>query len=269
MSLLARLRHASLPATVALVFVFLYLPAAVIVLFSFDSSAVSSWPPSGFTLDWYQRAFDDQVLVAGLQNSLTVAVVSTTLALLIGVPAGIGFDRFDYPGKVAFQRLLVLPFLMPGVISGIALLTMFLDLGVQLSLGTVIVAHTSMLIAVFVIQIGVALAGWDRSAELAAQDLGASELRTFAHVLLPNLRGAILGACLLGVTVSLDEVARTFFLTGQESTLPMVIWGELHRQITPKANAMGTVVLLGSLLALIVWSRIAARSTASHRNQRR
>lgn len=269
MTALARLRAASLPAVVALVFVFLYLPAAVIVLFSFDASAVSSWPPSGFTLDWYRRAFDDPVLVAGLQNSLIVAFVSTSLALLIGVPAGIGFDRFDYPGKQVFQRLLVLPFLMPGVISGIALLTMFLDLGVKLSLGTVIVGHTSMLVAVFVIQIGVALARWDRSAELAAMDLGADELRTFVHVLLPNLRGAILGACLLGVTVSLDEVARTFFLTGQESTLPMVIWGELHRQITPKANAMGTVVLLGSLVALVVWSRIAARTSTSHRTQRR
>jgi spermidine/putrescine transport system permease protein len=254
-----RISRAGLPVFVGFVFVFLYLPAITIVVYSFNDSAIMSWPLSGFTTEWYSEAFNDELLMQGLRNSVIVGVISTGIALVIGVPAGFGFDRYEFRGKVAFQRVLMLPFLMPGIISGLVLLTMFLDLGFQLSLTTVIIGHTTMLIAVFVIQIIVALGRWDRSLELAGMDLGASEIRTFWHVILPNLRGTILGACLLGFTISLDEVARTFFLTGQESTLPMVVWGELHRQITPEINAVGTVILTASLAALIIWSRVAAR----------
>lgn len=249
----------SLPALVGVVFLFLYLPAIAIVMFSFNSNSIESWPLTGFTLDWYRDAFSDPELTEGLRNSLIVGGASTAIALLIGVPAGFGFDRFDYVGKATFQRILMLPFLMPGVISGVVLLSMFLKLGVQLSLVTVIIGHATMLIAVFVIMIVITLMQWDRSIELAGTDLGANELRNFWYVVLPNLRGTILGACLLGFTISLDEVARTFFLTGQDSTLPMVIWGELHRQITPAINAMGSIILAASLLALGIWSRIAAR----------
>jgi spermidine/putrescine transport system permease protein len=254
-----KLSNSLLPIFVGLTFVFLYLPALTIIVYSFNDSAIESWPLTGFTFHWYTDAFNNQILMDGLRNSVVVAVISTGIALLIGVPAGFGFDRYDFPGKASFQRVLMLPFLMPGVISGLVLLTMFLDLGFDLSLKTVIIGHTTMLIAVFVIQVVVALDRWDRSLELAGMDLGAGEFRTFWFVILPNLRGTIFGACLLGVTISLDEIARTFFLTGQESTLPMVVWGELHRQITPQINAVGTVVLTVSLVALVIWSRFAAR----------
>lgn len=256
---ISKISHLSLPVLVGLIFLFLYLPAITIVTFSFNSNIIESWPLTGFTLDWYKDAFSDELLTKGLRNSAIVGVASTAIALIIGVPAGVGFDRFDFVGKASFQRVLMLPFLLPGVISGVILLSMFLKLGVQLSLMTVIIGHATMLIAVFVIMIVITLMQWDRSLELAGMDLGASELRTFWYVVLPNLRGAIVGACLLSFTISLDEVARTFFLTGQDSTLPMVIWGELHRQVTPAVNAIGSVVLFTSLLALIVWSRIVSR----------
>lgn len=248
----------SLGAGVLLIYVFLYLPSVVIAIFSFNRSAVMSWPPSGFTLHWYHVAFSDSSLTTGLKNSVIVAGVSTAIALVLGVPAGFGVDRYSFPGRQLFARILVLPFLMPGVIGGVALLTLFLDLNVQLSLRTIIVAHTTMLIAVFVIQMAVGLARWDRTLEDAASDLGASELKTFFYVVLPNFRSTIAGGCLLGITVSLDEVARTFFVTGTENTLPMVIWSDLHHQVTPEINAMGTVILGVSLVALLAWSRIVA-----------
>ncbi len=242
--------------SVALIYLFLYLPALIIAVYSFNKSSIMSWPPDGFTLNWYRQAFADSDLTTGLKNSVIVAAVSTGIALVLGVPAGFGLDRYSFPGKTLFSRLLVLPFLMPGVIGGIALLTFFLDINTTLSLQTVIVAHTSMLIAVFVIMMSVGLARWDRTLEAAAEDLGASELRTFFFVVLPNFRSTIIGACLLGITVSLDEVARTFFVTGTDNTLPMVIWSALHREITPEINAMGTLILGTSLIAILIWSRI-------------
>jgi spermidine/putrescine transport system permease protein len=249
---------ALLGGCVGLIYLFLYLPAVIIAIYSFNKSSIMSWPPDGFTLDWYRKAFADSDLTTGLKNSVIVASISTSIALLLGVPAGFGLDRYSFPGKGVFTRLLVVPFLMPGVIGGIALLTFFLDLNVTLSLQTVIVAHTTMLVAVFVIMMSVGLARWDRTLESAAADLGASELKTFLFVVLPNFRSTIVGACLLAITVSLDEVARTFFVTGTDNTLPMVIWSTLHREITPEINAMGSLILGVSLVAILIWSRIIA-----------
>jgi spermidine/putrescine transport system permease protein len=239
---------------VAIVYVFLYLPAFVIALYSFNDSAIMSWPLSGFSFEWYRDAFSNPDLTNGLKYSAIVALISVGLAILLGVPAGIGLDRFDFPGKAVFRSVLILPFLLPGVISGITLLTFFLDLNFELSLKTVIIGHTSMLLSVVVIQMAVGLARWDRSLEAAAMDLGASELKVFFFVILPNFRSTILGAALLGITISLDEVARTFFLTGHENTLPMVVLSELHRQVTPAINAIGTFILAVSLLAVLIWS---------------
>jgi spermidine/putrescine transport system permease protein len=239
---------------VGVIYVFLYLPAVVIALYSFNDSPIMSWPLSGFTFDWYRDAFGNPDLTNGLKYSVVVALISVGIAILLGVPAGIGLDRFDFPGKQVFRSVLILPFLLPGVISGVTLLTFFLDLKFELSLKTVIIGHTSMLLAVVVIQMAVGLARWDRSLEAAAMDLGASELKVFFFVILPNFRNTILGAALLGITISLDEVARTFFLTGHENTLPMVVLSELHRQVTPAINAIGTFILAASLLAVLIWS---------------
>lgn len=255
----SRVPAVALVLFVALVFAFLYLPAIVIAVYSFNDSSVMSWPLAGFTTHWYSQAFHDSDLMTGLKNSVIVAVASTGVALALGVPAGFGFDRFNFPGKALLQRVLILPFLMPGVVGGIALLTFFLDLKVTLSLTTVIVVHSTMLLSAFVIQMAVGLARWDRSLESAAMDLGADELRTFLHVILPNFWTTIAGACLLSITISLDEIARTFFVTGNQNTLPMVIWSDLHHQLTPEINAVGSLILGISLLALLVWARIITR----------
>jgi spermidine/putrescine transport system permease protein len=257
-------KHA-LTLGVLAIYVFLYLPAIVIALFSFDHDALMSWPPSHFGLHWYRTAVHDSDLTTALKNSIVVALASVALALVLGVPAAFGLDRFQFPGKAIFQRVLILPFLLPGIISGITLLTFFLDLHFTLSLMTIVVAHATMLLSIVVIQMSVALHRWNRSLESAAMDLGANELRVFFHVILPNFRSAILGAALLGITVSLDEVARTFFVTGQANTLPIVILSMLHRIVTPEINAIGTLILGISFVAIAVWSRVAARSVARRR----
>lgn len=258
----ARLGNLGVGAGVAAIFAFLYLPALVIGVYSFNKGAVMSWPPELFSLHWYDAAFSNEAMMEGLKNSVIVAIVSVGIAIILGIPAGLGVDRFEFFGKTAFQRMLMLPFLMPGLISGLTLLTVILDFEFELSLQTVIIAHATMLIAVVVIQMAVVLDRWDRTLEQAAQDLGANEIRTFFYVIWPNIRAAIFGAALLGIAVSLDETARTAFVAGEENTLPIVVLSGLKQTITPEINAIGTVVLVFSLIAVVLWSKFGAADLA-------
>jgi spermidine/putrescine transport system permease protein len=241
---------------------FLFAPAIVVAVYSFNKSPIMGWPPELATLSWYSKAFANEALVEGLKNSAIVAGISVSLAVALGLPAGIGIDRFSFRGKTAFQRLLILPFVMPGLISGLALLTVVIAYKLELSLVTVIIAHTTMLIAVVVIQMAVVLGRWDRSLEEAGQDLGANEIRTFIHVTWPNIRAAIFGAALLGIAVSLEETARTTFVVGEANTLPIVVLSGLRKTLTPQINAIGTVVLVISLVAVALWSKFGAADLA-------
>jgi spermidine/putrescine transport system permease protein len=244
------------------IMVFLFAPAVVVALYSFNKSSLMGWPPELGTLHWYKKAFDNEALVKGLENSAIVAVASVSIAIAIGLPAGLGIDRFNFPGKTAFQRMLILPFVLPGLIGGLTLLTVLLDLQLEPSLGTVVVTHATMLIAVVVIQMAVVLSRWDHSLEEAASDLGANEVRTFLYVTWPNIKAAIFGAGLLGVAVSLEETARTSFVIGENDTLPIVVLSGLRRTITPEINAIGTVVLVFSLVAIGLWSKFGAADLA-------
>ena len=244
------------------IMVFLFAPAVVVAVYWFNKSALMSWPPELGTLSWYSRVFASAPLMEGLKNSAIVAVISVSLAILIGLPAGFGIDRFKFPGRTAFQRILILPFVIPGLIGGLTLLTVVLDFQLELSLVTVIIAHTTMLIALVVIQIAIVLARWERSLEDAARDLGANELQTFVHVTWPNIKPAIFGAALLGIALSLEETARTTFVIGEQNTLPIVVLSSLRRTITPEIPAIGTLVLVFSLIAIGLWSKFGAADLA-------
>lgn len=252
-----RLAGWSVTATAIAVVVFLYVPVLIIAVQSFNDSTVVGFPIHDWTTRWYSVAAHDSVIIDGIKNSIVVAGVSIPIALLIGIPAAFGIDRFDFPGKRTFQRLLLVPFLLPGIVIGIALVTVFLNAGVELSLRTVIVGHVTMLVPICTVLMAASLARWDRNIEAASQDLGASEFRTFIHVILPNFRSTIAGIVLLSLTFSLDEITRTFFLSGTDNTLPMVIWAMLRRGITPEVNAIGTAILVVSLGTVAAWSRLS------------
>lgn len=257
-----RLAALGINVGIGAILVFLFLPAVVVAVYAFNTSPVMGWPPELATFHWFGKAFSNEALVQGLKNSVIVAVSSVAIAILLGLPAGFGIDRFEFPGKSAFQRLLILPFLMPGLISGLSMLTVILDFQLELSLATIVVTHATMLIAVVVVQLAVVLGRWDRSLEQAAQDLGANEIRTFLYVTWPNIRAAIFGAALLGIAVSLDETARTTFVAGEQNTLPIVVLSGLRRTLTPEVNAIGTVILAFSLVAVVVWSKFGAADLA-------
>ncbi|HEY9696058.1 MAG TPA: ABC transporter permease [Trichocoleus sp.] len=225
------------------VFAFLYLPIAVLVLMSFNDSRILSLPFKGVTLHWYQTAFADRALQMALINSLKVAFAATLLATLFGLLAAFTIYRYQFFGKTAFRIALNLPILLPGIVTGIAMLAYLSDLGFELSLLTVVLGHAVFGLPVALGPILTRLSQFPRSLEEAAYDLGAKPARVFIDILFPYIRSALLAGSLLAFTLSFDEVIVTIFLTGQDNTLPMEIWGRLRTNITPEIAAVATFIL--------------------------
>jgi spermidine/putrescine transport system permease protein len=242
-----------------LVFAFLYLPIAVLILYSFNGEGVGGFPPHNLTLQWYRMLLEDQAIWSSVINSLLVAACSVALSLLFGVPAALALDRAHFPGKALFRRLVLLPLILPGIITGLSLLMLFVAAGMKLSLLTIALGHGTALIAVATTEVFAGVQKMDRRQEEASLDLGANYWQTFWLVTLPNLRLSIIGAALLIFTLSMDEIAVSFFLVGRENTLPLEIWSRLRRGMTPEINAISTLIFMFSLVTILVWYRIRSR----------
>ena len=232
--------------------IFLYTPILVLIVFSFNDNPVTTLPLRGFTLIWYERALTNEDMLAAIFNSFYVGFFALVLCLLIGVPSAFALDRFDFPGKALFRRFALLPITLPGLITGIAMLNMFRAMGLDLSLFTVILGHGTALSAVVITQVFARLQRFNRNIDEASSDLGAKPWQTFLFVTLPNIRSAIIGSALLSFTLSFDEIPVTFFLTGRENTLPMYIYSTIRRGITPEINAIGTLIVVGSLVLIVL-----------------
>lgn len=254
-------RRAQLVAVLA-VFAFLYGPMLVIGLLSFNDNVVGTLPLRGFTLKWYADALANQDIIDAIRNSVLVASCAVVIAVLLGVPGALVVDRYEFPGKSIFRRFVLLPLILPGVITGVSFLSLFTLLNVQLSLGTVILAHGTALVSTVLTTVYARLLRLDRSMEEASRDLGASALQTFLRVTLPNIRTAIVAAALLAFTLSMDEIPVTFFVIGQQNTLPMYIWSALRRGFTPAINAVSTVILILGIGAVIVFARLMEQADA-------
>lgn len=249
---------------VCLLMAFLYVPIWILIVFSFNASRTLSWPLTGFTFDWYAKMLSNEGLLDALGNSFYVATCATALTLLVGIPAALALHRFQFPGKTLFRRLLLLPIALPGIVTGISMLNMFRMFGFNLSLETVILGHATALLAVVVTQIFARLQRLPKSLGEASADLGAGPVRTFFLVTLPNIRTAIIGAALLSFVLSFDEIPVTFFLTGRDNTLPMYIYSTLRRGITPEINAVGTLIVLLSLILIVVSVMVTVRDKTGH-----
>jgi len=247
----------------ALVFAFLYLPIVVLIVYSFNGQGVGGFPPRDLTLNWYRMLFQDEAIWVSVVNSVTVALASVCIALALGIPAGLALDRAGFPGKGVFRRLVLLPLVLPGIITGLSLLMLFREVDLKLSLATVILGHGTALISVATTEVFAGLQKLDRAQEEASLDLGATYWQTFWRVTLPNLKLSIIGAALLIFTLSMDEIAVSFFLIGRDNTLPLEIWGRLRRGITPEINAISTLIFCFSLFAIVLWYRLRTRAEDS------
>jgi len=245
------------------VFAFLYLPIAVLILYSFNRDGVGGFPPHHLTLDWYRILFSDGAIWDSVVNSLKVAFAAMAISLALGIPAALALDRAQFPGKALFRRLVLLPLILPGIITGLSLLMLFDLTHTRLSLLTIILGHGTALISVATTEVFAGLQKLDRAQEEASLDLGANYWQTFWRVTVPNLKLPIIGAALLIFTLSMDEIAVSFFLIGRDNTLPLEIWGRLRRGITPEINAISTIIFLFSLVTIVVWYRLRVRDEGS------
>lgn len=242
-----------------LVFAFLYLPIAVLILYSFNGQGVGGFPPRNLTLNWYRILFNDAAIWNSVLNSLLVAAAAMLIALVFGIPAALALDRAQFPGKALFRRLVLLPLILPGIITGLSLLMLFRVAEVRLSLLTIVLGHGTALISVATTEVFAGLQKLNRAQEEASLDLGANYWQTFWYITVPNLKLSIIGAALLIFTLSMDEIAVSFFLIGRDNTLPLEIWGRLRRGITPEINAISTIMFMFSLIAIVVWYRLRTR----------
>jgi spermidine/putrescine transport system permease protein len=243
----------------AVVFAFLYLPILVLIVYSFNGESVGGFPPRGWTLRWYAMLRTDDALWASVWNSVLVAAAAVTISILIGFPAALALDRVPFPAKPFFRRLVLLPLILPGIITGLSLLILFVAVRSRLSLVTIAIGHGTALISVAVTEILAGLQKMDRTQEEASLDLGAGQWRTFWRITLPNVRLSVIAAVLLIFTLSIDEIAVSFFLIGRENTLPLEIWSRLRRGITPEINAVSTIIFCFSLITIVIWYRLRMR----------
>ena len=257
--LLTRTARRLLLAVACLTFVFLYLPILVLALFSLSESALLVFPIESFGLTWYRDLFADEDLWRSVRNSLIVAGSVVPLTLLLGVPLAFGLDRLWFPGKAWLEYGVLLPLVVPGIVTGLALLLLLKQVDTRLSLVTVAIGHSVWCLPIVMTQVYARLRRFDRSIEEASLDLGANPVVTFWRVTLPNLKSALIGSALLVFVLSFDEVPVTFFLTGSENTLPMHIWSMLREGVTPVINAIATLTIALSILILALGLRFLSR----------
>ena len=242
-----------------LVFAFIYLPVVILILYSFNRDGVGGFPPRHLTLDWYRQLFADGAIWDTVVNSLIVAISAVALSLTLGLLAALALDRASFPGKMLFRRLVLLPLILPGIITGLSLLMFAVFVHMQLSLFTVFLGHGTALISVATTELFAGLQKLDRAQEEASLDLGATPWQTFWRVTLPNLKLSLIAAGLLIFTLSMDEIAVSFFLIGRDNTLPLEIWGRLRRGITPEINAISALIFFVSVILIVIWYRIRSR----------
>lgn len=223
---------------------FLYAPIALIVLFSFHSTPSLSLPFEGFSLRWYQTIFTSYDFRSALGNSLIVAAASAVLTTLLGTLSALALMRMKGKAKAAFAFVNFAPIAMPGLFLGIALVILFSLIGLPRSLLTVTIGHTLFTLPFFVESVRSRLEYFDLSFEEAARDLGATPLKAFWLVTLPIIGPTIAGAAILTVALSLDEFLITVFVTGTDTTLPLLILSMIRRAVDPSINAASVIMLV-------------------------
>ncbi len=238
-------------ANAVMLFIFLYAPILILIVFSFnDSKSGVNW--SGFTTRWYQQLFQDSEMGAAAFRTMQVALVSTAVSTIVGTLAALALERFRFIGKTIFEGVMYLPIIIPEIVMGLSLLLFFVAVGAQRSLVTVTIAHIVFNIPFVAVIVRARLHGFDKRLEEAAMDLGANELETFRRVTLPLLMPGIIGGALMAFTLSIDDVIVTQFTAGPNSTtLPLKIYDTVKVGITPEVNAVSTLLLLASIVLVM------------------
>lgn len=251
---------------VAGTFFLLYAPIAALIVFSFnDSRRNIVW--RGFTLKYYEKAWNNESLIEAFVNSLTIAIVNTALSTLLGVLVAVMLWRFRFPGKAAYEGFMVLPIVIPEICMGVAMLAFFAsvgwpsDLPWPFTLANITIAHVAFSFPFVAVVVRGRLVGFNRELEDASKDLGASEWQTLRYVLMPYLRPGVIAGALIAFTLSLDDFVITFFTAGPNSiTLPVKIYSMVRFSVTPEVNAASTLIIVITVIAMVTALRLQSPS---------
>jgi len=235
-----------------LVYLFLYAPIILLVVYSFNQSRFPTYW-TGFTLDWYQVLFNDHLIATAMKNTLIVTISSTIIATIIGTMVAVAIERYNFRTKTAVDGLLFMPIIIPDIAMAIMLLVFFKLIHMNLGLTTVIISHVAFNISFVSIIVRARMASLGTTMEEAASDLYANEWNAFWRVTFPLLIPGILGGALFAFTLSMDDYVITNFTSGPGSTtLPVRIIGMTRRNITPEINAVSTIMLLVAMVLVLL-----------------
>lgn len=233
------------------IYLFLYVPIFVLILYSFNESKYSvAW--KGFSLKWYEKLFQNSSLLDAALNSVSIAFLSATIATLLGTIGAVSIYRYHFRGKKFLKSMVFILILSPEIVMGIALLILFVLIGLKLGFFSLLIAHVTFCLPFVIVTVLSRLSGFDKSIIEAAKDLGASGFYTFSHIILPSIAPAVIAGFLLSFTLSLDDVIISFFVSGVEfEILPVKIFSMVRLGVKPEINALCAIMFIVTIV--IVW----------------
>lgn len=237
----------------SLVYLFLFLPISVIVVNSFNATTTKpylSW--KGFTFEWYIKLWENTSLLEAFGTTMAIAIISTILATIIGTLGAVGMYRYKFKGKAWIDGLLYIPVVIPEIVLGISLLTIFSKSNIPRGMITLVLSHTAFCIPFVIFNVRARLSGYDNSIEEASMDLGANRIQTFFQITLPVLAPGIFGGALLAFTLSIDDVIISYFVYGQTKTYPIKVMESVKSGVAPDVNALSTLILIGTIAFVVL-----------------
>jgi putative spermidine/putrescine transport system permease protein len=259
-----RVGRVALRAATGVVLAFIYIPLSLVIIYAFNASGTSAWPPSGFTLKWVGEALDNSGLQQAFLTSILCALGATAIAMVLGALASLAVSRYAFFGRETISFVVILAIALPGIVTGMALSTTFATFDVPLGLFTIVIGHATFCIVLVYNNAIARLRRTSRSFEEASADLGADTFQTFRYVTFPALRSALIAGGLLAFALSFDEVIVTIFLAGGVKTLPIWIFQSfrLANQV-PLVNVAGMVAILLSVIPVYLATRLSGGVTSA------
>jgi putrescine transport system permease protein len=249
-------------------FAFLYLPMLILIIFSFnESKLVTVW--AGFSTKWYGELVRNTAFLDAAWVTVKVAFISSSLATILGTMAAVVMVRAGrFRGRTMFSGMIYAPMVMPEVITGLSLLLLFISLGMDRGVFTIVLAHTTFAMCYVSVVVSSRLVSFDQSLEEAALDLGCSPVQAFRLVTLPIIAPAVISGWLLAFTLSLDDLVIASFTSGPSATtLPMKIWSSVRLGVSPEINALSTIMILVVAIGVIAASLISKRNVVRQRRE--
>lgn len=240
----------------SIIFIFLYAPILVLIIFSFnDSKSRVSW--SGFTFKWYMRLFEDKQILNALSNTIIIAIVSAAVASIIGTIAAIGIMSLNKHLKKIFMNITNLPMANPEIVTGVSLMLLFVFLFEKFNLFkpgmlTLILAHTTFCLPYVILSVMPKLRQMDSHLYEAAQDLGCTPFKAFVKVVIPEIMPGIITGVMMSFTLSIDDFVISYFVSGTTQTLPIAIYSMTRKIVSPEINALSTILFLTVLVLLVL-----------------